>query len=211
MTAHYLTSDAHAHLIQPGEWMLVHGVGGGTCQWAAQMAKIQGYKVIGTTSEAKEHVARGTGCDELIVLKNAPNATFEDYTSVDVAAAVKDITGGEMAKAVIDGIGLATWEISLNSLGRRGIFVSFGNASGTVPAFEPLKLIGKSLFMTRPKLLDYVENREKLLRRAGDVFQWIKDGKLKVSVDRSFPLEAAADGHKYLESGASTGKVLYKI
>merc|ERR1712094_161602 len=77
--------------------------------------------------------------------------------------------------------------ISLASLGRRGIFVSFGNASGTVPAFEPLKLIGKSLFLTRPKLLDYVQDRDALVARSSEVFGWIREGKLKVSVDRAFP------------------------
>ena len=167
--------------------------------------------MIGTTSEAKREVAEATGCDELIVLKNAPGATFEDYSSVDVAARVMEVTGGAGAKAVIDGIGLATWEISLASLARRGIFVSFGNASGTVPAFEPLKLIGKSLFMTRPKLLDYVPDVPSMRARSEEVFGWIKEGKLKVGVDRSFKLDDAADGHKYLESGASTGKVLYQI
>ena len=211
LTAHYLTTDAHAGLVRPGEWMLIHGVGGGTCQWAAQMAKIMGYKVIGTTSESKETVGRATGVDELIVLKDAPGASYEDYTSVDIPARVAEITGGAGVKAVIDGVGLATWEISLASLGRRGIFVSFGNASGTVPAFEPLKLIGKSLFLTRPKLLDYVQDRDALVARSSEVFGWIREGKLKVSVDRAFPLTEAAEGHKYLESGASTGKVLYKI
>ena len=186
-------------------------MGGGTCQWAAQMAKIMGYKVIGTTSESKEAIGRATGVDELIVLKDAPGASYEDYASVDIPARVAEITGGAGVKAVIDGVGLATWEISLASLGRRGIFVSFGNASGTVPAFEPLKLIGKSLFLTRPKLLDYVQDRDALVARSSEVFGWIREGKLKVSVDRAFPLDEAAEGHKYLESGASTGKVLYKI
>ena len=211
LTAHYLTTDAHAGLVRPGEWMLIHGVGGGTCQWAAQMAKIMGYKVIGTTSESKEAIGRATGVDELIVLKDAPGASYEDYASVDIPARVAEITGGAGVKAVIDGVGLATWEISLASLGRRGIFVSFGNASGTVPAFEPLKLIGKSLFLTRPKLLDYVQDRDALVARSSEVFGWIREGKLKVSVDRAFPLDEAAEGHKYLESGASTGKVLYRI
>jgi len=211
LTAHYLTSDAHAGLVKPGEWMLIHGTGGGTCQWAAQMAKIMGYKVIGTASKSKAALAAATGVDELIVLDEAPGTSYEDYSSVDVVAKVMEITDGKGVKAVIDGIGLATWEISLASLDQRGIFVSFGNASGTVPAFEPLKLIGKSLFMTRPKLLDYVGKREDLLRRSGDVFQWIKEGKLKVGVDRTFPLAQAPEGHKYLESGASKGKVLYQI
>ena len=67
-----VTSDAHAGLIQPGEWMLIHGVGGGTCQWAAQMAKIKGYKVIGTAAKGKGDIAKSTGVDELILLDEAP-------------------------------------------------------------------------------------------------------------------------------------------
>jgi NADPH2:quinone reductase len=120
LTAHYLTHDAHAQLIQPGEWMLIHGVGSGACQWAAQMAKIKGYKVIGTTSTSKEAVGAATGCDELIVLDEAPGTSYEDYTSKDIVAKVMEVTGGAGCKAVIDGIGLATFDISMDCLARRG-------------------------------------------------------------------------------------------
>lgn len=211
LTAHYLTSSAHADLIQPGEWCLIHGVGGGTCQWAAQMAKIRGFKVIGTVSKGKAAIAEGLGCDELIVLDEVPGASFEDYESVDVVAKVMEITNGEGVKCVIDGIGKSTVDISIESLARRGIFVSFGNASGSVPAFPVLRLIGKSAYVTRPKLLDYVVTRDELVWRADEIFGWLKDGKLKVSVDTVFPLDEASEGHKYLEAGKSKGKVLYKI
>jgi len=211
LTAHYLTSDAHAGLIKAGDWCLVHGVGGGTCQWAAQMARLRGYKVIGTCAKGKEAVARATMCDELIVLDEVPGTSYEDYESVDVAAKVQEITGGVGCKAVIDGIGKATLDISINSLARRGIFVSFGNASGAVPAFPPLRLIAKSGFMCRPKLLDYTVDRAELLYRADEIMNWLKAGDLKVSVDAEFPLDAAADGHLYLEAGKSKGKVLYKV
>lgn len=211
MTAHYLTSSAHADLIKEGEWCLIHGIGGGTCQWAAQMAKIRGYKVIGTVSKGKADIAEGLGCDEVIVLDEVPGTSYEDYESVDVVGKVKEITGGEGVKCVIDGIGKTTVDISIDSLARRGIFVSFGNASGAVPAFPVLRLIGKSAYVTRPKLLDYTVDREELVWRAGEVFGWLKDGKLKVSVDTTFPLEQAAEGHKYLEAGKSKGKVLYTI
>ena len=182
MTAHYLTHSAHAGLVKPGEWMLIHGTGSGTCQWAAQMAKLRGYKVIGTCSESKQDIARATGVDELIVYKEAPGTSYEDYTSVDLVPKVMEITGGEGVKAVIDGIGLATWETSIESLARRGIFVSFGNASGAVPAFPPLRLINKSGFITRPKLNDYTVTREELLSRANDIYGWIDKGDLKVVV-----------------------------
>lgn len=211
LTAHYLTSSAHADLIKPGEWCLIHGVGGGTCQWAAQMAKLQGFKVIGTVSKGKAEVAKDLGCDELIVLDEVPGQSFEDYDSFDIVERVMEVTEGVGAKCVIDGIGKSTVDISINSLAQRGIFVSFGNASGAVPAFPVLRLIGKSAYVTRPKLLDYTRNREELLWRAEEIFGWLKDGKLNVSVDTVFPLDQASDGHKYLEAGKSKGKVLYKI
>ena len=175
------------------------------------MAKILGYKVIGTVAAGKESVGRATGVDELIVLKETPGTSYEDYTSVDVAAKVLEITNGEGCKAVIDGIGKNTVDISINSLARRGIFVSFGNASGAVPAFPVLRLIGKSAYVTRPKLLDYTVDRAELLKRSNDVFGWLQTGQLKVSVDKIFPLDQVVDGHKYLEAGKSTGKVLYKL
>ena len=211
MTAHYLTHSAHAGLVKPGEWMLIHGTGSGTCQWAAQMAKLRGYKVIGTCSESKQDIARATGVDELIVYKEAQGTSYEDYTSVDLVPKVMEITGGEGVKAVIDGIGLSTVDISLNCLARRGIFVTFGNASGAVPAFPPIRLIKKSAFLCRPKLLDYVSTREELMWRADEIFGWLQSGDLNVGIDKVFDLSEAADGHKYLEAGKSKGKVLYKV
>lgn len=211
MTAHYLTSSAHADLIKEGEWMLIHGVGGGTCQWAAQMAKIRGYKVIGTCAKGKEDISRAIGCDELIVLDEVPGTAYEDYESQDIVAKVMEVTDGKGCKAIIDGIGKSTMDISINSLAHRGIFVSFGNASGAVPAFPVLRLIGKSAYVTRPKLLDYTTTREELVWRADEIFGWLKDGKLNVSVDTTFPLDQAAEGHLYLEAGKSKGKVLYEI
>jgi len=211
LTAHYLTSSAHAELIKPGEWCLIHGVGGGTCQWAAQMAKLRGYKVIGTCSKGKEDVAKTLGCDELIVLDEVPGTSYEDYESVDIVERVMQVTEGKGVKCVIDGIGKNTMDISINSLAHRGIFISFGNASGAVPAFPVLRLIGKSAYVTRPKLLDYTTSREELVKRADEIFGWLKDDKLSVTVDVTFPLEQAAEGHIYLEAGKSKGKVLYEI
>ena len=124
---------------------------------------------------------------------------------------MQEVTGGVGCHAVIDGIGKNTLDISLNSLAQRGIFVSFGNASGAVPAFPVLRLIGKSAFVCRPKLLDYTRDRAELDYRADQVFGWLKDGQLKVSVDATFPLDEAPEGHKYLEAGKSKGKVLFKI
>uniref|UniRef100_A0A7S4MAY6 Enoyl reductase (ER) domain-containing protein n=2 Tax=Odontella aurita TaxID=265563 RepID=A0A7S4MAY6_9STRA len=211
LTAHYLVTDAHAGLLGEGEWCLIYSVGSGTCQWAAQMAKIRGYRVIGTTSEGKKDVAKEAGCDELIVLDEAHDGSYADYASVDILAKVMEITGGQGVKAIIDGVGMSTTEISLSCLARRGIFISFGNASGAVPSFPVLRLTPKSAFVTRPKLGDYIATREELDGRCRDVFNWLKDGKLRLGIDTVFQLDKAAEGHEYLESGKSRGKVLLKI
>mmetsp|Transcript_47933 Transcript_47933/g.70986 ORF Transcript_47933/g.70986 Transcript_47933/m.70986 type:complete len:348 (+) Transcript_47933:114-1157(+) len=211
LTAHYLTDSAHAGLIKPGEWCLIYSVGSGTCQWAAQMAKLRGFKVIGTCSKGKRNIAEKIGCDELIVLDEVSGVSYSDFQSVDIVAKVMEITGGKGVKCVIDGIGKATVDISIGSLGRRGIFVSFGNASGAVPAFPVLRLIGKSAFVTRPKLGDYIASREELRERVSEIFKWLKEGKLDVSVDLIFPLDQVVDGHMYLEAGKSKGKLMYRI
>ena len=179
-------------------------------QWAATMAKLRGYKVIGTCSSSKAEAASKLGCDELIVLDEVPGTSYEDYESVDVVERVMDATNGEGCKAVIDGIGKSTVDISIDSLSRRGIFVSFGNASGAVPAFPVLRLIKKSAFVTRPKLLDYTVNREELTSRSDEIFEWIKGGELNVVVDKVYDLDEAKEGHDYLEMGKSRGKVLYR-
>lgn len=211
LTAHYLATDALAGLLHEGDWCLIYGVGSGTCQWTAQIAKLLGYRVIGTTSKGKRNVAEETGCDELIVLDEAEGASYADYGSVDIAARVMETTGGRGVKAVIDGVGKSTYEISLSCLSRRGIFVSFGNASGAVPAFPVLRLSPKSAFVTRPKLGDYIVTKEELEARCKDLFGWLKEGKLRMSIDAVFPLDKAAEGHEYLEGGKSRGKILYKI
>merc|ERR1711937_1131745 len=138
-------------------------------------------------------------------------ASYEDYESVDIVERVKEVTDGEGVKCVIDGIGKSTVDISIDCLDRRGIFVSFGNASGAVPAFPVLRLIKKSAFVTRPKLLDYVSDREELLMRADEIFGWLKSGELTVAIDKTFDLADAAEGHKYLEAGKSMGKCVYKV
>ena len=212
LTAHYLVTDASVGLISRGEWCLIYSVASGTCQWAAQIAKLQGYKVIGTTSKSKEEKARAlNACDELIVLDTAKDKTYADYESVNITEKVMQITGNEGVKLILDGVGKSTADISISCLARRGIFVSFGNASGAVPPFSLLRLVAKSAFVTRPKLGDYVSSPEELEKRCRDVFAWVQEGKLKVSIDTTFRLEQAAEGHSYLESGKSKGKVLYSI
>jgi len=211
LTAHYLVTSAHCGLIQQGEWCLIYSVGSGTGQWAAQMAKLRGYKVIGTCSQSKEGIARTVGCDELIVLESPHGKSHADYTTIDLAAKIMEITNNVGCKCIIDGVGKATWEISLKVLACRGIWISFGNASGVVPDIAPLRLAPKSAFMTRPKLGDYIATREELDERWLEVLEWITSGKLVMNTDRTFPLEDAAEAHSYIEHGHSKGKILLQV
>lgn len=217
LTAHYLSSSVGACMAKPGDWVLVYSVGGGTGQWTAQMCKLRGYRVIGTTSRAKAEcfddqasASAAFGCEELIVLENAPGKSYASYSSSDIVAKVVEITDGKGCKLVIDGVGKSTYETSLKCVAKRGLFVSFGNASGAVPAFPVLKLLPQSAYVTRPKLKDYVSTREELLERANEVFGWVIGGELKIVVDRVFGLESAAKGHDYMENGKSKGKILFK-
>jgi NADPH:quinone reductase len=208
LTAHYLVTDATVGLIQPGDWCLIYSVGSGTCQWAAQMAKLKGYKVIGTTSTTK---TAPSCCDEVIVLETIQGKTYSDFTSVDIVQKVMEITHSEGVKLILDGVGKSTSDISVQCLSRRGIWISFGNASGAVPPFSLLKLTPKSAFCTRPKLADYVATKDELDRRVQDVFGWVIDGNLDVKIDQVFPLADAQQAHAYLESGQSQGKILFQI
>jgi NADPH:quinone reductase len=211
LTAHYLVTDATAGLIKPGEWCLIFSVGSGTTQWAAQMAKLQGYKVIGTTSKTKVDAVQKGSVDELIVLETAEGKTYADYQSVNIVQKVMDITNGQGCKCIIDGVGKSTTDIAIASIAQRGIWITFGNASGPVPPISVLSLLPKSAFCTRPKLGDYIATREELDARADDVFRWVASGELIVKVDKVFSLEQASDGHAYLESGQSMGKILFQL
>ncbi|KAL7436531.1 hypothetical protein ACHAXM_005246 [Skeletonema potamos] len=215
LTAHYLSFSVGAGIAKEGDWVLVYGVGSGTGQWTSQMCQLNGYKVIGTTSKGKvsdvNHAKSLYGCDELIMLENAAGKSYADYTSVDIASKVMEITSGNGCKLIIDGIGKDTYEISLKCLAKRGLFVSFGNASGAVPAFPVLRLLPQSAYMTRPKLNDYVATREELLERANDVFAWVKARKLNIVIDKVFELEQVQSAHEYLENGGAKGKILFKL
>jgi len=197
MTAHYLTTSTYP--LKPGDACLVHAAAGGVGLLLCQIAKLLGARVIGTVgSQAKAQLAREAGAGDVV-----------DYSSQDFEAEVKRITAGKGVQVVYDGVGKAVFEKALNCLAPRGMMVTFGNASGPVPAIEPLTLSQKgSLFLTRPTLVNYIATRQELEARARDLFSWIAAGKLKVRVGAEFPLERAADAHRALEGRQTTGKVL---
>ena len=197
MTAHYLVHSTYA--LKPGDACLVHAAAGGVGLLLTQLAKRLGARVIGTVStREKAALAREAGADEVVL-----------YTEQDFEVEVKRLTGGRGVQVVYDSVGRTTFEQSLRSLAPRGMMALFGQSSGAVPPFDPQRLnaLG-SLFLTRPKLNDYVLNRAELLSRASDVLGGVADGTLRVRVDREVPLARAAEAHQALEARATTGKVL---
>ncbi len=197
MTAHYLTHSTYP--LTDGDTCLVHAAAGGTGRWIVAAAKIRGARVIGTTSTAdKARIAREAGCDEVIL-----------YTEQDFEAEARRLTASRGVDVVYDSVGAATWDKSLASLRPRGMMVSFGNASGPVPAFQPLVLSQKgSLFLTRPTLMHYCSTRDELLWRAGDVFRWLIEGKFRLLVDKVYRLGEAAQAQTDLASRKTAGKLL---
>ena len=185
--------------LQGGETILFHAAAGGVGLIACQWAKALGVRMIGTvSSDEKAALARAHGCAETIV-----------YTREDFVARVKALTGGAGVPVVYDSIGKDTFPASLDCLAPRGLFVSFGNSSGPVAAFNLGLLAQKgSLFATRPTLMGYAVKRADLLAMAGDLFSMVAAGKVKADVRQTFPLAAAADAHRALESRATTGATL---
>ncbi|SHJ92231.1 NADPH2:quinone reductase [Pseudonocardia thermophila] len=198
LTAHALIVDTFP--VQAGQDVLVHAAAGGLGLLLVQMAAQRGARVIGTVStEEKAKLAREAGAAEII-----------NYTEVsDVAGAVRDLTGGAGVHVVYDGVGASTFDASLASLRVRGMLVLCGAASGPVPPVDPQRLnAAGSVYLTRPKVFDYVLTREELLDRAGAVYGAVADGSLTVRIGGRYPLAEARRAHEDLEGRRTTGKLL---
>lgn len=197
LTAHYLATDTFP--LKPGQTALVHAAAGGVGLLLVQLAKRAGARVIATVgTDEKVALARGAGADEVVV-----------YSRDNFTTAARAFTGGRGVDVVYDAVGKDTFAGSLDSLRPRGMFVSFGNASGAVPPFAPLLLMQKgSLFFTRPTMAHYAQTTAELRARTDDLFGAVLAGKLNVRIGATYPLAAAADAHRALESRATTGKVL---
>jgi NADPH2:quinone reductase len=195
ITAQYLTTATHE--VRAGENVLVHAAAGGVGSLLTQLVTMRGGRVIATTStEEKAELARKSGAAEVI-----------DYDGF--AKRLKELTDGAGADVVYDGVGAATFDESLTALRPRGDLVLYGAASGRVPPVDPMRLEdGGSLFLTRPSIRHHTATREELLRRAGDVFGWIADGKLDVRIGGRYPLEDARRAHEELEGRRTTCKLI---
>ena len=197
-----MTTEAFVRRTYPvksGETVLVHAAVGGVGQIMTQWLKAIGATVIATVgSEAKAEKARALGADHVIL-----------YREQDVAAEVRRITGGVGVPVAYDSVGKDTFEGTLASLARRGLFVSFGNASGPVAPFAPGRLAaGGSLYLTRPTLVDYIATVEELDESARLVFDMVASGKIEIEIGQTFALDDARKAHEALESRATVGASL---
>lgn len=197
MTAHYLAYDTFP--LKSGQTALVHAAAGGVGLLLVQMAHNIGAHVIGTVStEEKAKLARDAGADEVIL-----------YTKSDFETETKRLTGGRGVDVVYDSVGKTTFEKGLNVLRPRGMMALYGGSSGAVPPFDLIQLSAKgSLFVTRPKLGDYIITREELLARAEAVLGMIAAGKLKLRLEHIYKLADAQQAHRDLEGRKTTGKLL---
>ena len=195
MTAHYLVTDTFP--LQAGDRCLVHAGAGGVGLILIQLAKQLGAEVFTTVGSAeKAELAAGAGADHVI-----------RYRDVDFGDAVEEIAGERALDVVYDGVGQSVFRRSLELLRPRGTMATFGNASGPVDPISPLEF-APSLFVTRPSLFHYVETRDELLRRSGDLFGWIAAGDLDIRIGHHLEMSEAAEAHVMLEGRQTTGKVV---
>jgi NADPH2:quinone reductase len=196
MTAEYLL--LRCARVERGDTILFHAAAGGVGSIACQWAKHLGARVIGTAGGAEKVArARALGCDHVI-----------DYDREDVVARVKEITGGEGAHWVFDGVGSRTVEASLACLRTRGLLALFGQASGKVAPIDPVVLAARSLFLTRPVLGHYIAARDELVQSAARLFEVVASGAVKIDIAQTYPLSDAARAHADLEARRTVGSTL---
>ncbi|MBX8783017.1 quinone oxidoreductase [Pseudochrobactrum algeriensis] len=197
MTAYYLINLTYK--VQKGDTILIHAAAGGVGQIAGQWAKHLGATVIGTAgSQEKIDLALSLGYDHVI-----------NYREDNFVEKVKEITGGKGLPVVYDSVGKDTFPASLQVLQPRGLFVSYGNASGPVPPFE-LALLNQygSLYATRPTLGSYIATREELERAAQALFDVVASGAVKINVNQTYALRDAAQAQRDLEARKTTGTTI---
>ena len=197
LTAHYLLRRTYP--VKAGDTILIHAAAGGVGLLVCQWAKALGATVIGTVgSDEKAALAKAHGCDHPIV-----------YTRENFTQRVKEITNGAGVPVVYDSIGKDTYIGSLDCLAPLGYFVSFGNASGPLPAIDSKEFSSRgSLFFTRPTLFSYIAKRADLEAAAAELFDVILTGKVKTSINQRYPLAEVGRAHADLEARKTTGSTI---
>lgn len=187
--------------LHAGDYVLFHAAAGGVGLIACQWAKALGLNLIATAgSEEKCQLALANGASHAI-----------NYRSEDFAAKVHEITEGQGVKVVYDSVGKDTWEGSLACLRRFGLMVSFGNASGPVPAFSVAALAAKGLYVTRPSVFVYAHSRSTTQTMADDLFEVVTSGKVKIHISQRYALEEVRAAHEALEARQTTGSTILTV
>jgi NADPH2:quinone reductase len=197
LTAWYLLRRSYP--VKPGDVVLLHAAAGGVGLIAGQWGRHLGARVIGVAGNAaKAELARANGCAE-VLLADAP----------DFVARVKALTNGQGVAAVYDSVGKATFVQSLDCLRRHGVMVTYGNASGPVEPFSPLELSKRgSLYVTRPVLWDFISTRAELEAAAGELFDVIARGIVRIHIGQTYALKDVATAHRDLEARRTTGSTV---
>jgi len=197
MTVQYLLRRTYK--VGPDTTLLMHAAAGGIGLIACQWAKHLGATLIGTaSSDEKCALAKSAGATHVI-----------NYKSENFVERVKEITGGKKCDVVYDSIGKDTFPASLDCLKPLGLFVTFGNASGPIDAFNAGILAAKgSLYMTRPTLGTYTATRSDLLATSKDLFEVVASGAVKINVNHKYALKDAAKAHNDLEGRKTTGSII---
>ena len=201
MTAWSLVRQAYK--VEKGDWVLVHAAAGGVGLLLCQMCKYLGANVIGTTSsEAKAKLAKENGADYVVDYSNGYDALVEK---------VNELTGNKGVHVVLDGVGAATFDVSLKVVRRLGTVVSFGNASGAVPPVNLMRLAEKNIRLMRTTLFQYITTREEFDALSSEVVQLVADKKLDLAIHKIYPIQDVKHAHDDLEGRKTTGKLLLKI
>ncbi|KAL1302758.1 hypothetical protein AAFC00_003106 [Neodothiora populina] len=196
-----LTLIREAYHVEKGDWILVHAAAGGVGLWLCQLLAAVGAKTIGTASTQEK-------CD--LAKKNGATVVI-NYSHEDVKSKVMEVTGGEGVKAVFDGVGKDTFDLSLDCLARKGTMASFGNASGAVPPLTIARLSAKNAKLLRPTLFNYISTREEFETYTQELFSFLIKDKLDARVHKIYDLKDVATAHEDLEGRKTTGKLLLKI
>jgi NADPH2:quinone reductase len=200
MTAHYLTHSTFA--LGPRHTALIHAAAGGTGRLLVQMAVMLGARAIATVgTPEKAELARQAGASDAIL-----------YDQRGWVAEVKRLTGGAGVDVIYDSVGQATFLKGFDCLKPRGMMVHFGVSSGPIEPFDTRTLTAKgSIFLARPTLNSHIADPDELAWRSGDVFRWLKEGKLTLRINREYPLAQAAQAHRDMETRQTTGKLLLRV
>jgi len=197
MTSCYLAEDILP--LAAGQVALVHAAAGGVGSVLVPWLRDKGVIVIAHSGSAAKAAQ--------VTADHSLHGAFADLPAV-----VRDLTGGKGVDIVYDGVGKDSWHTSLACLKRRGMMVTFGNASGAVPPVNLLELsAGGSLFVTRPTLYDYTATPQELADTAGRLFDRMQRGVVKAIIGQRFALNDVALAHRALEARQTTGSTILTV